>query len=473
MAKKVVNFANLGELEVECESFTTIDGEQKVVKTINRAEVVCIVAYMLGIPDIRLGEYYSQRYGELLEELCMNKDATIIRYLSKIRTGILNHFLNVDNEIRYNLRNLDGIEYFDKSEIETLLEWEVPVIQPNFRADKYVWHITRLMDEHIDSCKDFFPESVHFEYIRALFVIPKYDKKQVLIDEYNKYKGNKVFYPFQMYMHWNPEDVGNILNSDSKFLKVLYAQHGEEFLDGHKYRDVSDEIKRKINNFIWGSRRIIMVVDCENSNPYKLYGVLKNMQLEAQGIISKIILYDDCHTGIAWDYIEKLIDIPVEHVEVQRVTDAKSLVDMRLAVGVAAAYYREKIDSFILCSSDSDFWGLISSIPEARFLVMYEYRKCGNAIKEALSSRSIFHCAMDDFYMENAGELQRIVLKKVLQYYLPDIVGKDGWELTKQIYSDAYIVATENEMKRFYEKYIRHLRLRIGDDGKFYVAIEE
>lgn len=75
--------------------------------------------------------------------------------------------------------------------------------------------------------------------------------------------------------------------------------------------------------------------------------------------------------------------------------------------------------------------------------------------------------------MENAGELQRIVLKKVLEHYLPNIVGEDGWELTRQIYSDAYIQATDKEMQRFYEKYIRTLRLKIDADGKFYVAMSE
>ena len=144
-----------------------------------------------------------------------------------------------------------------------------------------------------------------------------------------------------------------------------------------------------------------------------------------------------------------------------------------MAVGVSKAYFKDEIDSFILCSSDSDFWGLISSLPEARFLVMYEYSKCGKAIKEALDSRGIFHCAMDDFYMENAGDLQKIVLKKVLEKYLPNVVGENGWELTRQIYSDAYITAGEKEMRRFYEKYIKTLRLKIGDDGRFYVAMND
>ena len=53
------------------------------------------------------------------------------------------------------------------------------------------------------------------------------------------------------------------------------------------------------------------------------------------------------------------------------------------------------------------------------------------------------------------------------------MIGENGWELTRQIYSDAYITAGEREMKRFYEKYVKTLRLKIGADGLFYVAMGE
>ncbi len=457
--------------EIEVEDQDT--GEVKKVKTVSRAEVATVVAYMLGIEDSRLEKFYSHHYSLLLEQLRKDKGVTAIRYLSKIRTTLMNHFLNIDNEMRYNLSNLDRMPYFDKAEINKLFMWGIYVVQPNFRSDKYMLHLTKLIDENIDACKKFFPESIKFEYIRSLFVIPHYDRREVMKNEYDKFRGKKMLYPFQMYMYWEPVECGYLLYSDAKFLEEIYRQHGEVFLEGYKYRDASDETKANIYSFIHESKSVVMVVDCENSDPYKLYGVIKNLDPEDLLLVQKIILYDDYHTSIAWDYIEKMISIPVEHIEVPRVTDAKSLVDIQMAVGVSAAHYRDQIDSFILCSSDSDFWGLISSLPMARFLVMYEYSKCGDAIKEALSSRSIFHCAMDDFYRENAGGLQKAVLKKVLERYLPNIVGENGWELTRQIYSDAYIFASEQEMKRFYEKYIKTLRLKINDQGEFYVSISQ
>ena len=138
-----------------------------------------------------------------------NKEASIIRYLSKIRTELFKHFRDVDNEMVYNLSNLDRMSFFDKKEIDQLYKWDVSVIQANYRADKYVLHITRLLDKNIDACKKLFPESIRFDYIKTLFVVPKYERKGVLIKEYEKFKGKRKLYPFQMYIYWEPDAYGN------------------------------------------------------------------------------------------------------------------------------------------------------------------------------------------------------------------------------------------------------------------------
>ena len=67
MSKKVYSLETLKELEIERKEITVEDhdtGEIKVVKTVERADVVCVVAYMLGIPDERLDEYYSHRHSK-------------------------------------------------------------------------------------------------------------------------------------------------------------------------------------------------------------------------------------------------------------------------------------------------------------------------------------------------------------------------------------------------------------------------
>lgn len=471
----ISNFSIGNQLDTEYnnttgENYTNIS---KTYSTVDRADVACTTAYMLGIPKERLEEYYMQHHQELLKNLYENIAATTIRYLSEIRTIFFKNWYRIDNEIIYEMRNIDQQNYFNKEHISKLQEWNVDVVQSNYKSEKYTQHITKLIDENIDKCKTLFPDIIRFEYIKELFVISRYNDSSSIKKELNKYIQNKNLYPFQVYINWKPTECGNILYNDAKFLKILYAQHKKEFDEQHKYHDASDDTKENIFDFINQAERVVMVVDCENADPYKLYGVLKNLDKEQISLIDKITLYDDCHTSIAWDYIGKLVNIPIEHIVVDRLSETKSLVDIKMAVGVTTEHYKKGIDSFILCSSDSDFWGLISSMPSARFLVMYEYKKCGAAIKEALASRDIFYCSMDDFYMANAEELKKIVLKKVLESSLPNIIGKDGWELTRQIYSDSYILATDNEMERFYEKYVKQLKLKIDNDGKFYIAIQE
>ena len=41
-----------------------------------------------------------------------------------------------------------------------------------------------------------------------------------------------------------------------------------------------------------------------------------------------------------------------------------------------------------------------------------------------------------------------VTLKKVLRNYLQGVVGENGWELTKQIYADAYIQATDKTAEK-------------------------
>ena len=69
---------------------------------------------------------------------------------------------------------------------------------------------------------------------------------------------------------------------------------------------------------------------------------------------------------------------------IQRVKEDKSFLDIRLSVGVCKEFYQNQIDSFILASSDSDYWGLIPTLEEARFLVLVEEEKVSGAIRHTL-----------------------------------------------------------------------------------------
>ena len=474
MATKVVEgLSNISELFENIKDNENGEEIGFAKPTVNKYDIVSVISYMIGVDDEFLDKHTSVQFQDEIKELRCNKEATIIRYLSRLRTRLMLNFKKTDDEILYNLGNIDRMDYYDRAEINKLIFWGIPAVQPNFRADQYSEHFCKLIEANIDNCKGLFPDWVKFEYIRDIFVVPKYNKTEVMRAEFSKYQEHLYEYPFQCYIHWEPDGKGNLINSDGRFLNAIYAQHDDYFFDSSKYHDAADHTKESIYDFVRRSERIVFVVDCENSDVYKLYGVLKNLEAEELEKVEKIILYDDYHTSCGWDWLEKFINIPVEHVEVERVTDRKSLVDIKMTAGVCEAYYSHNIGSFILCSSDSDFWGLISSLPKASFLVMYEYSKCGQDIKDALATRNIYHCSIDDFYTGNAEELKKKVLISELKKEVPTIIGKNGRQLAKKIYERTKISVTPGEMDRFYEKYIKTLRLKMDENGEFYIEIIE
>ena len=382
---------------------------------VDTKDVCTTVAYLIGVRNSVLLKCFDEECHDLLETLRQNKDATTIRYLCKLRTVLMQKFKKTDDAMHFDLKNLNRLEWYDAEDIKQLEKWGYEIIKVNYRSEKYILDFTKLINENIDKCSNLFGDWVNWDYIKDLFYIPKYTKDGTMISEFKKYMANIEFYPFQVYIHWdNPSDQGSILYTDGKFLNILYQMHGDYFSDTSKFKDAHEETKNSIYDFINDSYKTAIAVDCENSDVYKLYGVLKNLNQNELAKIEKIVLYDDYHTSSGWDWIYKFTKIPVEHIEVERVTDQKSLADIKMTAGVCKDYYENGITSFIIVSSDSDFWGLISSLPKADFLVMYEYSKCGQAIKNALTEHDIYYCSIDDFCTGNIEELKKAVLINAL-----------------------------------------------------------
>lgn len=429
--------------------------------------IVATIAFLIGIRKSAWVATYGNEYSELLTTLENNKDAVIMRYLCKLRTTLMQRYKKTDDSIRYDCKNINRIKWYDTENIKQLEEWGFKIVLPNKRASDYTLHFNSLINDNINNCRSLFPDWIVWDYIRNLFIIPKYAKEQNQKYEFEKYMENIDYYPFQVYIHWRPQNLGNILHTDGKFLEILYKMNDDYFGDKSKYKNAVDDVKNNIYSFIENSYKTVLVVDCENSDVYKLYGMLKNLKQYEIEKIHKIMLYDDDHTNNGWDFLEKFISIPVEHIEVERVVGHKSLVDFRVTTGVCREYYRYDVTSFILLSSDSDYWGLISSLPEAEFLVVVENAKCGQAIKEALDSHDIYYCSLDDFCTGNIEEFKRAVLLNELKQRLPNLFDYNGKELAYILFEQARIQAGENEIMNFYDRYIKTIKLSVDSDGNF------
>lgn len=106
------------------------------------------------------------------------------------------------------------------------------------------------------------------------------------------------------------------------------------------------------------------------------------------------------------------------------------------------------VDSFILVSSDSDYWGLISSLQDARFLVMIEHECCGTDLKNALTDAGIFYCYIDDFYSGNTEDIKQSALFKEMYRYIDGAVRHNIFEMFDEAIHTTRIDMSSAERQR-------------------------
>lgn len=291
-----------------------------------------------------------------------------------------------------------------------------------------------------------------------------------MIDEYNKFKGNLTLYPYSMYIYWQPFDCKGMLLDDKLFLKSLYSLHNDTFQDRGKVIDVSSDTINNIYAFIERSKRVVVAVDCENANVYKLFGFFKSLGKEERDKISKIVLYDDENTVETWKLLSNHINIPIEYIIVERLLRNKSLVDIKMSVGICESHFKDNVDSFIVVSSDSDFWGTISSLPDANFMVVYENEKSSDKAINVMESNNVVSCCLDDFYTGNVSKLKEDILCKLANDSLGQVkLNLKG--IVADVYKDSRIVANEEERNAFYNKYLKNVKVSVDNEGNLSLKV--
>ena len=107
--------------------------------------------------------------------------------------------------------------------------------------------------------------------------------------------------------------------------------------------------------------------------------------------------------------------------------------------------YRNEADSFVIVSSDSDYRGLISSLPDAGFLVMIEREKRGPGMKAALAE---MYRWIDNSVRLNVNDMFDAALR------------------------NTRIEMSQAERRQFFDKYIRSMSLRIDEEGNVSVELK-
>lgn len=430
-------------------------------------DIISKVAFLIGVPKHIFENEHEPPKLDIYERLNKDKNARIIRNLCIIRTAIERGFKHISEKMKYQYKTILSVpEHIPQESIDQLTFDGVNFYKSsNTKLNQHIIELNRIISDRINNCKNIFPVWLNWDYIRDLFIMPNGLTEIGTKDAIGPFFEYMDCYPYRIYINWIPQPNGNILYNDKKFVTLLYQWHNDYFTDYSKVSDAGSFVKSNIYDFIEDAEKVVMAVDCENSDPYRLCATLKGLDADITAKIQKIMLFDDVNTVDAWRILESHTKIPVEHIMTERVKETKSLVDIELTAMTCREHYRNMVDSFIIVSSDSDYWGLISTLPEAKFLVMIEREKCGPDMKAALANSGIFYCYIDDFYTGDGEDLKRNALFNELYRALDEALNLN----VKDIF-EAALTATRIDMapaakRQFYDKYIKQMKLLIDEDG--------
>ena len=164
--------------------------------------------------------------------------------------------------------------------------------------------------------------------------------------------------------------------------------------------------------------------------------------------------------------LDAIMDAVKNHEKVQLVGFGTFEAKQRNATGTCREYYQNGIKSFILVSSDSDYWGLIAAMPELRFFVMVENEKCGPAIKNALINAGITYCYIDDFCTGNSDEIKIAAVLSEVRRVLDNSFHINVQDILQEAYTATRADLTTAEKRQFYDRYIRPMKIVIAPDGE-------
>ena len=450
-------------------------------------EIVSTVAYLIGIRD----EFFEEGRNfekNIYNSLTENKDATVIRHLCTLRNQFFLNYGDITKVCQSDsLKNYDDMPEQQSVESFKYLRANGISILKEKNIFVTVAYINQAILDRVDKLNPLFNDFVNFPYIRSLFLMPgcysnnmskkneKANVKTKVGATYKNFIDKRKKYPFSCYINWEKEfgeKDGNILSSDARFLKLLYAANNDEFRGTRYVTDASDADKNNIYEFIDGAKDAMIFVDCENIDPYCFAAMFYNLDATSLKKIKQIVLFDDVHASTAWDefeYVTKQFDIPLVHTEVNRLLENKSQVDSQLMLAVAKALNAGEAESFMIASSDSDFMILIDTFKNARFFILNEHSKTSEKTVEVLDEKNVGHCFIGDFALGKAQPFREYVLEKGVQK-LVDIFNESGSffplnsdKIIDNLFHEARIVGSEADIKRqksnFYDKYIKNIQL--------------
>lgn len=323
---------------------------------------------------------------QLWKELHGNKSARVIATLCKLRSSVLLHRSQIAPYLasKHTLHGCPSIDasllgQCDKDKIKYTSWTCVSVV-------KLVRSLNVELGVKIGTCEAI-QNLDHKELVKAMLQMPNGKNDTGVAKRLNR----KMRFPACGigigYINLPGTYTAQMWNDDSALLKTLRGS-------AQRHNEQNGKCS-EINSYLETEKKVCVFVDCDNVDPFKFCAAMTCITDGLRSHVEKIILICDNRASPAWTNLQKYVSLPIERITVQRAVSQKSRTDGTLIAEAVKRRYTDNIKSIILCSSDSDMWSLVRTLPDTKFLLLLERDKCSPNYKKEISASNARFCMID------------------------------------------------------------------------------
>ena len=444
----------------------------------NTHDIASTVAFLAGVKEPHFSEtgYLKRR---IFDQLQNNTAASIMRHLCLLRNAILQKFGQIHIMMREEGKSIlslpelvpiDSIDYLSTHGITVYHEYGHLWSAPKQKLVSHLIDINRYICDKSNLCQNLFHANINWKYIRELFIMPN-----GLTPQGTK-KASDLYYshqfdqgmPYNVYLNWTPTpEVRNLFISDIKFLKAIYASYGDTFNHRALVVDVKESVKEALYKFLESNEHTILAVDCDNIDYYTLTSALLGLDTAYLNKISKTLLFiDPVHASESWKFFEQHTSLPSEEIFCERLIDHKSTVDGTMISALAKEHWQQNSNSFIIASSDSDYWSVVSCMmSECEFIIWLEKQNTSPTWIRNLEEHHIPFFNLSDFHEQYSEEFQTEAILKSVNDQLKKIDINLKEILNAALFAN-YLHLPPSTKDSLYNKHLKPLSVLVNDNGK-------